>query len=84
MALAPSKNIKDVITDFISSAPSLEEIIAYKFPDEIQDRAHELLDKNRKGIISETEHTEMVEFREMDHLLTLIKAKAQIRLNKRS
>lgn len=84
MALAPSKSIKDVVTDFLSSAPSLEEIVAYKLPENLQDRAHELLNKNRSNIISEAEHAEMVEFREMDHLLTLIKTKAQIRLNKQS
>ena len=82
MALADHQTIKGVVTDFLSSAPTLEEIVSYSLPEELQERAHELLDKNRNNIISEAEHAEMAEFREMDHLLTLIKTKAQIRLNK--
>ena len=83
MALAPDRTIAEVVTDFLSDAPNLEEIAAYRLPDDLQQRAHELLDKNRTGTLSEAEHAEMAEFRQIDHLLTLIKAKARLKLKNR-
>ena len=79
MAVAPERSIADIVTDFLSSAPSLEEIADYRLPDELQERAHALLDKNRSGTLSVDEQAEMEEFRRIDHLLTLIKAKAHLR-----
>ena len=80
MAEAPVRSIKEVVTDFLGSAPTLEEIAAYRLPGDLQDRAHQLLDKNRSGSLSAEEQAEMEEFRQLDHLMTLVKAKAQLRL----
>jgi len=80
MGGAPVRSIMDFVTDFLGSAPSLEEIAAYRLPGEIQDRAHQLLDKNRSGNLSDDERAEMEEFRQSDHLLTLVKAKARLKL----
>jgi hypothetical protein len=80
MALAPGTTISDVVTDFLASAPTLEEIARYRLPDELQARAHDLLEKNRQGSLTDEERAEMEEFRRIDHLLTLIKAKARLRL----
>lgn len=80
MPIAPEKTVSDVMTDFLGSAPSLEEIAEYRLPSNLQERAHLLLDKNRDGTLSEDERAEMEEFRQIDHLLTLIKAKARLKL----
>ncbi|MHB8626676.1 MAG: hypothetical protein ACYDEO_10775 [Aggregatilineales bacterium] len=80
MADVHVRTIKDFVTDFLASAPSLEEIANYRLPDELQVRAHELLDKNRADNLSTNERTEMEEFRQLDHLLTLVKAKARLKL----
>lgn len=80
MDLTPDKTISDVITDFLGSAPSLQEIVSYRLPDEFQTRAHALLDKNRSGTMSEEERAEIEEFRQIDHLVILLKAKARINL----
>lgn len=84
MSVAPEKTVSDVMTDFLSAAPTLEEIAAYRLPDDLQQRAHTLLDKNRDGTLSEDERAEMEEFRQIDHLLTLIKVKARLKLKARS
>jgi hypothetical protein len=84
MSIAPEKTVKDVVTDFLSSAPTLNEIAAYRLPEELQERAHELLEKNRIGSLSDEERAEMEEFRQIDHLLTLVKAKARLRLKAQS
>lgn len=84
MPVAPEKTVSDVMTDFLGSAPSLEEIAEYRLPSNLQERAHLLLDKNRDGTLSEDERAEMEEFRQIDHLLTLIKAKARLKLKAQS
>lgn len=80
MSVLPEKTIKDIVTDFLGSAPLLAEIAEYRLPEEFQLRAHELLDKNREGSLTDEERAEMEEFREIDHLLTLVKAKARLKL----
>lgn len=80
MTNAPSKTIKDVVTDFLGSAPSLNAIAEYRLPQELQERAHSLLEKNRAGNLNDDERSEMEEFRQIDHLLTLVKAKARRKL----
>ena len=80
MSIAPEKTIKDAVTDFLGSAPTLAEIAAYRLPDPLQARAHELLEKNRAGNLTDAERVEMEEFRQIDHLLTLVKAKARLRM----
>ena len=84
MAVAPEKTVSDVVTDFLSSAPTLEEIAGYRLPDELQARAHALLEKNRDGTLSAEERAEMEEFRQIDHLMTLVKGKARLKLKAQS
>ncbi len=80
MADTPVKSIKEIVTDFLGSAPTLQEIAAYRLPDELQDRAHQLLDKNHSGSLTDEERAEMERYRQIDHLLTLIKTKARLKL----
>ena len=80
MTDAPPRTIKDAVTDFLASAPTLDEIANYRLPSELQTRAHELLDRNRAGSLKDEERAEMEEFRQIDHLLTLVKAKARLKL----
>ena len=77
----PTKTIADVISDFLSSAPSLEELAEYKLPAEFQERAHYLLEKNREGKLTDAEEAEISAFRQIDHIITLFKAKAERHLN---
>jgi hypothetical protein len=84
MIPVPEKTVKEVVTDFLGSAPSLEELAAYRLPDELQERAHQLLEKNRTGTLSSEERAEMEDFRQLDHLLVLIKAKARLKLKSQS
>jgi hypothetical protein len=84
MIPSPEKTIKEIVTDFLGSAPSLEEIVAYRLPHELQERAHYLLQKNRENTLTNDERAEMEEFRQLDHLLTLVKAKARLKLKAQS
>jgi hypothetical protein len=80
MSIAPQKSVKDVVTDFLVSAPTLEELANYRLPDDLQTYAHTLLEKNRLGTLNADEQREMTEFRLIDHLLTLVKVKALLKL----
>jgi len=80
----PERTITDVVTDFLGSAPTLEDIATYRLPDDLQQRAHDLLEKNRENTLSSEERAEMEAFRQIDHLLTLIKAKARLKLKAQS
>ena len=62
-----------------ATAPTVEEIAAYRLPDNLQERAHDLLERNRAGSLTTEERAEMEEFRQLDHLLTLVKAKARLK-----
>jgi hypothetical protein len=77
---APARTVKDALTDFLGAAPTLEEIAAHRLPLDLQDRAHQLLDKYRDGSLTDEERAEMEKFRQMDHLITLVKAKARLHL----
>jgi hypothetical protein len=83
MALATDQTIADVVAEFLGSAPTLEEIAAYRLPQELQVWAYELLEKNRAGSLSDAERGEMEAFRQIDHLLTLVKATARLKLKAR-
>jgi len=80
MSFTLERSIVDIVTDFLGSAPTLEQIITYQLPDDLQQRAHALLEKRRLGELTADEGIEMENFREIDHLLTLIKAKARVQL----
>jgi hypothetical protein len=84
MIPSPEKTLKEIVTDFLGSAPSLEEIVAYRLPDDLQERAHYLLQRNRDGSLTNEEQSEMEEFRQLDHILTLVKAKARLHLKAQS
>jgi hypothetical protein len=84
MPIASDRTIQDVVTDFLGAAPSLEEIAAYRLPEELQTWAHDLLEKNRSGSLTDEERHEMDAFRQIDHLLTLMKAKARLKLKEQA
>ena len=47
---------------------------------DLQERAHELLEKNGEGLLTPEEQKEMMDFSRIDHMLTLLKAKTRLNL----
>ncbi len=80
MAVAQPIALLDEITDFLASSPTAEQIIAYKPSADLERRAQDLLERNRQNQISPDERSEMDEFMHMEHFMTLLKAKARLRL----
>jgi hypothetical protein len=80
MAIAPPNALFDEITDFLLSAPAPQQIIAFKPSKELDDRLHELLEKNGQERLTQEERVELDTFLQVDHLLTILKAKARLKL----
>lgn len=80
MAVARENRLFDEIVDFLASAPSTDELIAYQLPEHLDERLHELLDRNSNEGLTPDERDELQEFLRLDHLLTMVKLKARLRL----
>jgi len=80
MQKAPSRSVFDVVTDFLNSDPSPESVINYRLPDDLQARAHELLDRNNEGELSFAEQQEMYDLMRIDQMMSMLKAKTQLKL----
>ena len=78
----PVRTVIDVITDFLAANPTPEEIIAYRLPDDLQTRAHDLLERNGEDLLTPDEQQEMTEFAHVDEMMSLLKAKTRLKLRK--
>jgi hypothetical protein len=78
MAIQIQESVFTALADFIVSEPTLEQIIAYQLPDMLEQRLHDLLEKNREEGLTEEEQTEVDSFMAASHLMTLAKAKARL------
>lgn len=79
IGVAPSRQVFDEMIGFLVSDPTREQIIAYKISDTAQTRLAELLDKNREDGLTEVESAELDLFESVDHLMSLLMAKARSR-----
>jgi hypothetical protein len=64
------------ILEFLASGPTPEALMAFGPTPEMQARVNELLEKNRAGRLAPKENQELEEYVRVDHLLTLLKARA--------
>lgn len=78
----PTRTVFDVITDFLATEPSPQEIIGYYMPDDLQARLDELLDKNREGEISVSEREELDRFLHADQMFSMLKTKMKLKLKR--
>ena len=76
-----SPTVFSIITDFLASNPSAEEIINYRLPDELQERAHELLERNGEDELTFEEQQEMYDFLRIEEMMSLLKAKTRLRID---
>lgn len=84
MQNAPVRTVFDVITDFLASEPSADEIINYHLPDDLQTRAHYLLEKNGEDLLTPAEEEEMHNFMRADEMIALLKAKLKLKRHNQS
>lgn len=80
MENVPVRTVFGEITDFLATNPTPEAIIAYTLPDDLQARAHELLDKNGEGDLTPEERDEIMDFARIDQMMSLLKIKMRLKL----
>jgi len=80
MTFAPVDSLFDDILDFLASSPSAQAIVDYHPPDHLQHRLSELLDKNRKDLLSDSDRSELDEFLRINRFMNRLKIKARQRL----
>ena len=72
----PSATIQDEVLGFLLSSPTPQQIIAFHASDIAQARLRALLDANRSGTLTDSERAELEEASQINHFVTLLKAKA--------
>ncbi len=81
MAVAPTSDLLEEITNFLAARPTTEEVIAFKPTEAADQRLHDLLDRNSLGQLNTEEHRELDEFLLMSHFLKMLKLKARLNLS---
>ena len=76
MSAVQASTLIDEVLDFLISAPTPEQIVAFHASEMAQTRLRYLLDQNRNGELSDEEKVELDEMTRLDHFVTLIKARA--------
>lgn len=83
MQNVPVRTVFDVVTDFLASEPSSEELLAYHLPKDLQARVDELVESNGEGQLTFDEQQELFDFMRADEMMALLKAKTKLRLRKK-
>ncbi len=68
--------IYSILTDFLASNPSPQEIVAYQMPQELVQRAHDLLERNTE---EELRREELLDFLRFEEMMSMLKLKTQLK-----
>lgn len=75
------KSVADVL-EFFAGLPAPDEILALRPSAEMQAKINEMLEKNRREGLSETEEQTWASYEFIEHLVRIAKAKASTQLKK--
>jgi len=84
MLNAPTRAVFDVITDFLATEPSPQEIIDFFLPEDLQERADYLAERNGEDLLTETEREELQAFLNTERMFSLLKTKMKLKLKKQA
>lgn len=74
----------DEIVDLFARGASSDEVVAFRPSPETQERVRELLERNAADELTDEEAAELERFGELEHLMQLVKARAQEYLKKKT
>src|SRR5688572_24128820 len=74
----------DEIVDLFARGASSAEVLAFRPSRETQERVRELLERNAADELTNEEAAELERFGELEHLMQLVKARAQEYLKKKT
>lgn len=69
--------IYEEVYQFLISSPKPQEIIDFRVSEETQKRVSILLSKNRDGILTPDERSELDQFEQVNHLMSMMKIYAR-------
>jgi hypothetical protein len=72
--------VYEEVLDFLTSAPSLTEIVNFQLPDNARQRAKSLVEKEKAQRLSGAETSELDFYVELGDFLGILRAKAQLQL----
>lgn len=79
MIETPARDVFAVITDFLAEDPTDDDLLAYKLPDDLQERVSHLLYLNRESELTCEERHELDDFVYADNMISLLKTKFRLR-----
>lgn len=62
----------------LAQSPSAETVLAFRFSPEVEERIKELLEKNKKDLLSMAENVELDRLVQLEEMIILAKAKARL------
>ena len=77
LTMAAQQKSYDEIVDLFARGASSAEVLAFRPSRETQERVRELLERNAAAELTEEEAAELERFGELEHLMQLVKARAQ-------
>lgn len=81
MAVAhPKTTLLEEVLTFMATFPTPQEVIDYQVSDVLDERLHELLDKNAASRLTDDEQAELDDFLRMNRYIMQLKLKARKKL----
>lgn len=77
ISLPAEQKSYDEIVDLFARGASSAEVLAFRPSPETQERVRDLLERNAAAELTEEEAAELERFGELEHLMQLVKARAQ-------
>jgi hypothetical protein len=65
------------LVDFIASGPSSAKVVAFRPSAESRERVAELIRREKEGVLSEEETSELDHYLQLEHVMRLAKARAK-------
>lgn len=75
-----TNRLVDSVVEFLAASSKPQDILAYKLPADLQERASYLLERNREGEITLEEKEELDQFVFLEHIFRMAKARARMQL----
>ena len=75
--LSTERKSYDEIVDFFARGASSAEVLAFRPSRETQERVRDLLERNAADELTQDEAAELERFGELEHLMQLVKVRAQ-------
>jgi hypothetical protein len=77
ISLPAERKSYDEIVDLFARGASSAEVLAFRPSNETQERVRDLLERNAAAELTEEEAAELERFGQLEHLMQLVKARAQ-------